>query len=283
MTETNLKELRYGHSPDPDDAYMFYGFATGDAQVPGYKIVHVIEEIEALNARADKAELEITAMSAHAYAYLHDKYRIMSCGSSMGRDYGPVVVAKSAMTASELEGKTVAVPGSKTTAALLAGIYLPAHKQIAVPFDQTFDAVSSGKADAAVIIHEGQLTYESLGFKLVCDLAACWRESAGSLPLPLGLDTVRRDMGDELSEQICSALRDSILCAKKDGKKAFDYALKWGRGISEELNEKFVGMYVNDDTIDMKEDGVKALETLFRLGREKGILPAAEIPVDLIK
>jgi len=273
------KILRVGHSPDADDAFMFYGLACEAVTIEGFRIEHVMEDIESLNQRAVTGELEVTAVSAHAFPLLADRYWIMASGASMGEGYGPVVVAKTPLTLADLDGKKVATPGPMTTARLLADIWIDGAEKIDMDFDRIIDAVLAGEVDAGVIIHEGQLTYGGQGLQKVVDFGEKWEQEHG-LPLPLGLDLVRRDLGRELAGKISAAIKASIKHGYENQDKSIPYALQFGRGLDQETGSKFVKMYVSELTIDMGEQGRKGLETLFRLGHEKGIIgtvPAIEL------
>ena len=276
MTTTNTTSsvLRVGHSPDPDDAFMFYGLASGAVKIRSYGIEHVLEDIESLNRRAAQRGLEVTAISAHAYPRVADAYHILSTGASMGRGYGPIVVTTRAMTLAHLRGKRVAIPGPWTTAALLLAIYAEGYEPVPVVFDQIPQAVLSGQVDAGVLIHEGQLTYASMGLTKVADFGELWEKETGGLPLPLGLDVVRADLGPELCSEINRGLRASIEYARAHLDDAIAYALKFGRGLDKELGKKFVGMYVSEDTVDMGTQGREALRLLFKRGSERGMLPS---------
>lgn len=267
----NQNILRVGHSPDPDDAFMFYGLAFDHVRIDDYKIEHVLEDIQSLNIRAMKGELEVTAISAHTFPYVADKYYIMRTGSSMGIGYGPVIVSKKFSTLEELKGKKIAHPGELTTATLLTKIYLDDFQPLAYPFDEIFDAVEKNEVDAGVIIHEGQITYKQLGFKKILDFGEIWQKETG-LPLPLGLDVVRKDLGYDMAVKISTGLKNSIEFGYQNMKDAVTYALKFGRGISFELGEQFIKMYVNELTIDMGDEGKKALELLFQKAFEKGLI-----------
>ncbi|MFA4916725.1 MAG: MqnA/MqnD/SBP family protein [Syntrophales bacterium] len=267
------RTIRVGHSPDPDDAFMFYGLAKGKVKLDDIRIEHFLEDIQSLNVRAMDAELEVTAISAHAFPYVADKYWIMSTGASMGEGYGPVLVAKKYKSLAELKGKTVATPGKLTTATLIFNIFTEGIANIDIPFDQIMERVSSGEFDAGLLIHEGQLTYNQEGFNLILDFGKLWEEKTGGLPLPLGLDVVRKDLGEELASKLSHGVKQSIDYGYKHLDEAIAYALQWGRGIDDQLGEKFVKMYVSELTIDMGEKGKQALETLFKMGYEKGLLP----------
>lgn len=272
--ETRL--IRFGHSPDPDDAFMFYAFAYETIPMKGFKVQHVIEDIESLNQRALKnAELEVTAVSCHAYAYVADKYKVMRSGCSMGDQYGPILVAKQGAATKEnfsIVGKKVAVPGKMTTAFLALQIFEKNFTPVFIPFDQIFEAVEAGQVDFGLIIHEGQLTFQKKGFEKVLDLGQWWFEKH-QLPLPLGVDVIRRDLGEETMKSFSALFKESILYSLANRKPALEYAKQYGRGISDELNDRFVGMYVNDWTVDLGERGMQSLQRLLDLGFERGLLP----------
>ena len=270
---TTTIPLQIGHSPDPDDAFMFYGFGSGKVTIPGYDIDHVLDDIQSLNVRAMAGELPVTAISAHAYPYVSDKYWIMKTGASMGENYGPIIVSKKYKTMEELEGKTIAQPGKLTTANLLLRSWYGHIKSIEMPFDKIIDAVLSGEADAGLLIHEGQLTWADYGLNKLVDFGEKWNEETNGLPLPLGLDLVRKDMGRETAETIRIALQASIKLAYDEPEGSIPYAMQWGRGIDNVVGEKFVKMYVNDVTYDMGERGREALNYLFALGEKNGIIP----------
>lgn len=265
--------ITVGHSPDPDDAFMFYGLAAEKVKLDGIKIRHLLEDIQSLNVRAMKGELEVTAISAHAFPYVADKYWIMMTGASMGEGYGPVIVSKKYSTVEELRGKTVATPGKLTTATLLFKIFTDGIANVDIPFDQIMERVESGEFDAGVLIHEGQLTYEKEGFTKILDFGEFWEEFSNGLPLPLGLDVVRKDLGIDLARKLSYGLKQSIHYGYTHQSESIPYAMQWGRGIDHELGERFVKMYVSELTIDMGENGKKALEMLFKLGVEKKIIP----------
>ncbi|MDI6727075.1 MAG: hypothetical protein QMD32_08905 [Smithellaceae bacterium] len=264
--------IKVGHSPDPDDAFMFYGLAAGRVNIPGITIEHVMEDIQTLNVRARRGELEVTAISAHAYPYVADKYWIMKTGASMGEGYGPVIVSKRYRTLEELRGKVVATPGELTTATLLFRIFTEGIGHVDIPFDEIMDRVARDEFAAGLLIHEGQITYQEEGFHKILDFGEFWAEQSGGLPLPLGLDVVRRDLGRELADKLCKALKESIEYGYHHQDESIPYALEWGRGIDPEQGARFVKMYVNDLTLDMGEGGKLALERLFRLAADKGII-----------
>ena len=265
--------IRVGHSPDPDDAFMFYGLSSGKVKLDGIAIQHLLEDIQSLNVRAMKGELEVTAISAHAYPSVAEKYWIMATGASMGEGYGPVLVSKNYRSLDELRGKPVATPGKLTTASLIFKLFAGQLTSTDIPFDQIMDRVASGEFAAGLLIHEGQITYADQGFHKVLDFGELWRSKFGDLPLPLGLDVVRKDLGEGTARTLSRGLRDSIHYGYTHQAEAIPYSLQYGRGIGTQLGERFVKMYVNALTIDMGERGRTALETLFRLGAEKGLIP----------
>ena len=261
--------MRLGHSPDADDAFMFYAIASGKVVSEEIDFEHVIEDIQSLNKRAMKAELETTAISAHGYLSVQDRYRILSCGASMGKGYGPIVVAREKI--SDLRGKTVAIPGKLTTAYLLLSLYADDFIPVEAPFDEIMDKVLAGEVDAGLLIHEGQLTYEEKELELLLDLGVVWAEET-DLPMPLGLNVLRRDIPQGLDAEVLRAHRESIEYALSNKKEALDYAMRFGRGMSEDTGERFVLMYVNEWTRDLGESGTGALEHLFEKARRKGII-----------
>jgi 1,4-dihydroxy-6-naphthoate synthase len=267
------KIIRVGHSPDPDDAFMFYGLASGKVKLEGITIEHLLEDIQSLNVRAKRAELEVTAISAHTFPYVADKYWIMRTGASMGEGYGPVIISRKYKSLDELAGKVVGTPGPLTTATLLFKIFTDGIRNVDMPFDKIMDEIDKGTIDAGLLIHEGQITYESLGYRKILDFGELWQEKAGGLPLPLGLDLVRKDLGADLAKRLSTGLRDSIAYGYEHQDESIPYAMQWGRGIDRKLGEKFVKMYVSQLTIDMGESGRKALELLFTLGSEKHLVP----------
>ncbi|MBI1808221.1 MAG: ABC transporter substrate-binding protein [Ignavibacteria bacterium] len=265
--------IRIGHSPDPDDAFMFYGLASGKVKLDGICIEHTLEDIQSLNERAKRAELEVTAISAHTFPYVADKYWIMRTGASMGEGYGPVIISRKYRSLDELKGKTVGTPGPLTTATLLFKIFTYGIKNVDIPFDKIMEAVDAGDVDAGLLIHEGQITYQSLGYHKVLDFGELWEKETNGLPLPLGLDVVRKDLGEDLARKLSHGLKESIAYGYKHQDESIPYAMQWGRGIDRNLGEKFVKMYVSELTIDMGEQGRKALGLLFDMGAKKNLLP----------
>jgi len=268
--------IRVGHSPDPDDAFMFYGLASGKVKLEGIRIEHLLEDIQSLNVRAMKAELEVTAISAHAFPFVADRYWIMKTGASMGEGYGPVIISRKYKTLDELRGKTVGTPGPLTTATLLLKIFTDGIRNVDIPFDKIMDAVDNGEVDAGLLIHEGQITYQSLGYNKILDFGELWEKKTSGLPLPLGLDVVRKDLGEDLAGKLSEGLKESIAYGYEHQDESIPYAMKWGRGIDYKLGEKFVKMYVSDLTIDMGEGGKRALQLLFDMGYEKRLLPVVK-------
>ena len=264
-------KIRVGHSPDPDDAFMFYAIAHEKIKTDGITFTHVIEDIESLNRRAFKAELEVTAVSAFAFFQVADKYALMPCGASVGDNYGPKLVSKNSVYPKELTGKKIAVPGLNTTAYLVLRLFLPTFKLLVAPFDEILSLVEKGEADAGLVIHEGQLTYEKLGFKKVADLGEWFYEST-HLPLPLGVDAVRKNLGRDVMRKVTKLLKKSIEYGLKNREEATAYALKFGRGIDAQTADQFVGMYVNDYTVDIGRKGKEALLVLQKAATDIGLL-----------
>lgn len=271
------KHLTLGHSPDPDDAFMFYALAAGKLDTHGWTFEHVLQDIQTLNERALKAELDITALSIHAYPYVADAYALTSCGSSMGDGYGPIVVMRAPGRADELRGLTIAVPGEMTTAFLVLKLMLgdKAFTHRVVVFDRILDAVAAGEVDAGLIIHEGQLTYQQNKLHRVADLGVWWKRTTG-LPLPLGGNCIRRDLGLEAMTEVTGILRQSIAYGLAHRAEAVAYALRYARDMGADLADRFVGMYVNEWTFDYGEVGRQAVRELLRRGHEAGLVPAVE-------
>jgi len=279
-----MDKLLIGHSPDADDAFMFYALANGTVRIGNYEIDHVMEDIESLNRRARSGELPVTAISAAVYPEVAKQYRIMSCGSSIGRNYGPLVLTREAMGVDELNGRRVAIPGTFTTAYMLLRLYAGRGAglvPVEIDFDRIMDAVTSGEVDAGVIIHEGQITWQESGLYKLIDLGEAWTADTG-LPIPLGLDVINRSLGDEVMTAIAASLKESIEYAREHEDDAIDYAMQFGRGIDRETCRRFVRMYVNDDTVDMGDDGRRALQTLFSRASEMDLI-AKVPPLDIIQ
>jgi 5,8-dihydroxy-2-naphthoate synthase len=266
-------KIRIAHSPDSDDAFMFYGLASGQVPTHGYQIEHVLADIETLNHAAFEGTYEITAVSFHAYAHLTEKYLLLPHGASMGDRYGPIVVARNDGPSS-VEGIRVAVPGELTTAFLTLRLYAPAVQHVVMPFDQIQDRVREGKVDAGLLIHEGQLTYAEEGLKKIVDLGEWWADRTGGLPLPLGGNVIRRDLGAEAITTLSGMLHDSIAFALKHRAEAVDYAMQFGRGLDRRRTDQFVGMYVNNLTLDYGDRGRAAVRKLLGDAQAAGLLPA---------
>jgi 1,4-dihydroxy-6-naphthoate synthase len=275
--------IRLGHSPDPDDAFMFYALAADAIPADGFRFEHILRDIQTLNEWAMQGELEVTAISVHAYAYVADKYRLLPHGASMGEQYGPIVVAREPMDLGDLSGKTIAVPGLMTSAFLELQLAMgrPVPDPLVVPFDEILETVAEGRADAGLVIHEGQLTYPSLGLELVVDLGEWWHELTGGLPLPLGANAVRRDLGEDVMRRLSTLLHASIAYGLEHRAAALEYAGGFGRGLNDDLTDRFVAMYVNDRTLDYGEDGRAAVAELLRRAADAGLIPAA-VPVDFV-
>ncbi len=272
------RTIHVGHSPDPDDAFMFYALAHDKLDTGGLRFVHQLQDIETLNRRALRGELEVTAVSLHAYAHLLDKYALLPSGCSMGDRYGPMIVARRALDVDQLAGLKIAVPGTLTTAFLALRLLL--KREFAydvVPFDQIIRAVAEGKYDAGLIIHEGQLTFQNQGLELIVDLGVWWQNWTG-LPLPLGGNVVRRDLGGETIRQISRLLKESIRYSLDHRSEALDYALQYARDMDKALADRFVGMYVNDWTLDYGPRGREAVRRLLAEGHKAGVIPN---PVDV--
>jgi len=258
-----MKEIRIGHSPDPDDAFMFYGFASGQVGVPGHEIVHVLQDIQGLNERAAGDDpLEVTAMSVHAFLELGDRYRFLEVGTSVGRGYGPRLVGLEPKPLDALAGARIALPGPKTTATLVARGLLPAFEEVHLDFTEIMDAVRAGVVDAGVIIHEGQLTYADEGFELLADFGVLFAERHRGLPLPLGVNCIRADLSASLRDDVARAYRRSVEIALTQRDAAVDYALQFGRGLDRELADRFVGMYVNADSLAFHDELRQAVHVL---------------------
>ncbi|HET6367586.1 MAG TPA: MqnA/MqnD/SBP family protein [Pseudomonadales bacterium] len=272
--------IRIGHSPDPDDAFMFYALTAGKVRAPGIEVEHVLEDIESLNRRSRTGELEVTAVSAATYVMIHDRYRMMDPGASMGKGYGPILVAKEPMDPRTIVDKVVAIPGSHTTAALLLRIFVGDPPVIEVAFDKIPQVVLEGQADLGLLIHEGQITHRQMGLHKVLDLGEVWEKESG-LPLPLGINVMRRDLGEDVHRRLSQALRDSIDYAYAHVDEALEYAMRYGRGIDKETCRRFVLMYVNDYTKRLGPDGEAALRRLYQLALDKNLIPALP-PVDPI-
>ena len=269
---SQLQQIRIGHSPDSDDAFMFYALANGLIPTDGFEIVQVAEDIESLNQRAVNGELEVTAISVHAYAYVANHYALMPCGASIGDKYGPLVVSKEPMQREDLAGKRIAIPGEMTTAYLTLRLCQPDFDPEVVQFDQILPYVQEGNADAGLIIHEGQLTYGRAGLHKVVDLGEWWHEETG-LPLPLGANAIRRDLGAEKIRRITSLIKQSIQYSLEHREGGLAYAMNYARDMETELADRFVGMYVNHYTLDYGEKGRAGVRELMERGYKSGVIP----------
>jgi 1,4-dihydroxy-6-naphthoate synthase len=264
--------IRVAHSPDSDDAFMFYALANDKVDTRGLTFTHQLTDIETLNREAMKGTYELTAISYHAYAYVHDKYALLTVGSSIGDKYGPVVIAKEKFTKEQLKSRTIAVPGEMTTAYLALKIWEPELKTVTVPFDQIMERVLSGEFDAGLIIHEGQLTYAQEGLQKVVDLGEWWFEDT-NLTLPLGGNAIRRDLGPEMIQTVAHVLKDSIEHGLNHREQALDYAMQFARGLDRQMADRFVGMYVNNMTLDADIEIRKAVKLLLWRGYGIGVVP----------
>ena len=267
-----VREISVAHSPDSDDAFMFYALATNKVRVPGLKFSHTLTDIETLNRKAMEGFYDVSAISFHAYPYVQNKYALMPCGGSVGEQYGPMVISPRMVGLEELKSMKIAVPGTMTTAYLALKLFAPKIETAVVPFDRIIPEVLAGKYEAGLIIHEGQLTYERSGLKRILDLGKWWHEQTG-LPLPLGGNAIRRELGRELITQVTRALRDSIQYALDHREPALAYAMQFARDLDTQMADRFVGMYVNDRTLDYGDDGKQAVVKLLDMGYQAGIIP----------
>jgi 1,4-dihydroxy-6-naphthoate synthase len=286
MLETDDRmTIHVGHSPDPDDAFMFHALANDCIDTGRYRFVHELQDIETLNRRAFRSELELTAVSLHGYAHLTDRYALCSCGASMGDGYGPMIVAREPLDRSALRERVIAVPGTLTTAFLACSLWFGGRgedagratsdagfRYVIHPFDEILNVVAAGEADAGLIIHEGQLTYGNQGLQLIVDLGAWWQQETG-LPLPLGGNAIRRDLGRTTMEEVTALLKRSIEYGLQHRGEALAHALQYGRDLDRSQADRFVGMYVNDWTLDFGARGREAVALLLRRGYEVGLIP----------
>src|SRR5271163_3683311 len=276
-------KLTLGHSPDPDDAFMFYALAKHLLPTPGYEFEHILQDIQTLNERAVRAELDITAISIHAYAYVLKDYALLRSGASMGDNYGPMLVGQRAFTRDELRTRKIAVPGLMTSAFLALQLYLGLPKEkinhVVVPFDEIFAAIARGEAEAGLIIHEGQLTYSGEGLALSADLGQWWFAETGGLPLPLGGNAVKKSLGAQAIRELSDILYASIKYGLDHRAAGIEHALPLGRGLDRELADRFIGMYVNELTLDYGERGKKGVRVFLDRAHHAGLIPA---PVELV-
>src|SRR5437773_8839383 len=278
ITNASTKVFTLGHSPDPDDAFMFYAMAENKIDLRGYRFDHSLEDIQTLNERARRGELHISAISIHAYAYVADKYALLPCGASIGDGYGPILVRKIPSSKSQIPNEDVdlrkcliAVPGKMTSAYLALQLYLGNFKHIVVPFDRIFDAVSEGRADAGLIIHEGQLTYATSGFQKIVDLGEWWKQETG-LPLPLGGNVIRKDIPENVRHDLLEIVRESIDFGLAHRDEAVQHSLPYARDMNEKLASKFIGMYVNEFTRDYGDTGREAIRRFLGDARRAGYI-----------
>jgi 1,4-dihydroxy-6-naphthoate synthase len=270
-TQPAMRTIRVSHSPDSDDAFMFYALAEGKIDTQGLTYVHELQDIETLNQRALRGELDVTAVSIHAYAYLADTYALLAHGASMGERYGPRLVARRAFSRAEIRGARIAVPGPLTSAYLALRLFEPDFEAVFVPFDQIEQEVARGQVDLGLLIHEGQLTYSSQGLTLVQDLGEWWFQDTG-LPLPLGGNVVRKDLGSDLTRMISRHLHASIAYGLQHRAGALDHAMRYARGLEREMADAFVGMYVNQRTLDYGEEGRRAVQLFLDRGADAGLI-----------
>jgi 1,4-dihydroxy-6-naphthoate synthase len=280
--DAQVREISIAHSPDSDDAFMFYALATNKVRVPGLRFTHTLCDIETLNqkARDGNGVYDVTAISFHAYPYIQDNYALLPSGGSVGDGYGPMIVASQGFSQSEIKRKRIAVPGTLTTAYLALKLFAPGIETEVVPFDQIIPQIVEGKFEAGLIIHEGQLTYSKAGLQRIVDLGKWWLKVTG-LPLPLGGNAIRRSLGPELTASVSKALRDSIQYALDHRDEALAYAMQFARDVDSQLADKFVGMYVNERTLDYGPDGREAVRRLLDMGHKAGIIPR-EARVDFV-
>ena len=266
------KTIRVAHSPDSDDAFMFYALATRKIDTEELRYSHTLADIETLNRKAMDGEFEVSAISFHAYAYLADQYAVLSCGGSLGRNYGPIVVAPKPLRVDRFARKKVAIPGTLTTAFLVLRLFAPDIAYEVVPFDRILEELPNGEFDAGLLIHEGQLSYREMGFHKVLDLGEWWQAETG-LPLPLGGNVIRRDLGMPLMKRVSRHIAESIQYGLEHRQEAMEYAMEFARGLDLQRADRFVGMYVNDLTLDYGAEGRKAIRTLLRQGHQSGLIP----------
>ena len=271
-----MSALKLGHSPDSDDAFMFYGLAENRVDTGGLQFEHILKDIQTLNEWAREGRLEFTAISVHAYAYVHDRYAILSHGASMGDGYGPMVVTKQPMSVDELSSKRIAIPGKMTSAFLALSLFLDRPFEYEVmAFDRIMDAVHAGEVEAGLIIHEGQLTHQAEGLHTVVDLGAWWKEKHG-LPLPLGVNAIRKDLAPDIQRRASAALKASIVYGLQHRADALSHAMQFARDMERTTADTFVGMYVNDWTVDMGEKGKESIRLFLQSGAERRLVPDVE-------
>jgi 5,8-dihydroxy-2-naphthoate synthase len=266
--------LTLAHSPDSDDAFMFYALATGKVRLPGVRFDHVLCDIETLNNAAHREVYDVTAVSFYGYAFVADKYVLLDCGASFGEGYGPIVVSSHPLKKTDLAGRKVAIPGTRTTSYLALKLFEPNVETVTMPFDKILDAVQAKEVEAGLLIHEGQLLFQQVGLHRVVDLGQWWQEQT-SLPLPLGANAIRRSLGPELGYQVARVIRDSVSYALEHREPALNYALQFARDMDPVLADKFVGMYVNRWTLDYGDEGRRAVRELLARGAAVGMVPSS--------
>jgi 1,4-dihydroxy-6-naphthoate synthase len=266
--------LQLAHSPDSDDAFMFYALATGKVRLPGVKFNHVLCDIETLNHAAHKETYDVTAVSFYGYAFVADKYLLLDCGASFGEGYGPIVISSHPIKKDDLKGRKVAIPGTLTTSYLALKLFEPGVETVTMPFDKILQAVSNKEVEAGLLIHEGQLLFSEIGLHRVVDLGQWWQEQTG-LPLPLGANAIRRSLGNDMGRQVARIIRESVSYALEHRESALEYALQFARDMDPVLADKFVGMYVNRWTLDYGEEGRRAVRELLARGASVGLVPSS--------
>jgi 1,4-dihydroxy-6-naphthoate synthase len=276
-----IRTITVAHSPDSDDAFMFYGLATNKLETEGLKFEHTLKDIQTLNEAARKGVYDVTAISFHAYAYVADKYALLPHGASIGDKYGPIVVTRELRDADEIGSMKIAIPGELTSAYLALKIYNPGFQHVVVPFDKIIDAVRNGEVDAGLLIHEGQLFFHELGLHKILDLGEWWYDKTG-LPLPMGGNVIRRDLGRDLMQQVSKHLHQSIVYSMENREDALAYAMQFARDMKPEVADRFVAMWVNDLTLDYGDRGREAVRRLLKEGHKAGIIPH-EVQVDFVE
>jgi len=274
VASPKIAELRLAHSPDSDDAFMFYALATGKVRLPGVKFSHVLSDIESLNHAARDERYDITAISFYGYAFVADKYILLDCGASFGEGYGPIVVSSRPIKKNDLAGRKIAIPGTLTTSYLVLKLFEPNVETVTMPFDKILDAVQAKEVEAGLLIHEGQLLFSQIGLHRVVDLGQWWQETT-KLPLPLGANAMRRSLGTEMGRQIARVIRDSVSYALEHRDAALNYAMQFARDMDPALADKFIGMYVNRWTLDYGEQGRRAVRELLERGADAGLVPSS--------
>ena len=281
VTKTpDLRTITVAHSPDSDDAFMFYGLATNKLETEGLKFEHTLKDIQTLNEDAKNGVFDVTAISFHAYAYVADKYALLPHGASIGDKYGPILVSKEPRTADEISSMKIAIPGEMTSAFLALKIFNPNFEYVVIPFDEIIDAVQKDKVDAGLLIHEGQLFYNQMGLHKVLDLGEWWFDKTG-LPLPMGGNVIRRDLGKDLMKQVSKHLHASIVYSMENREDALSYAMQFARDMQPELADRFVAMWVNDLTLDYGDRGREAVKRLMAEGHKAGIIPN-KVKIDFV-